>query len=275
MIRDGSVAGNPPAPHIVDHRERRLARVAARWSCVMSTYPPPPGSPQSPYPPAPDPQTPQYGPPPRQKGRKGCLVAIIIVLVLLVVTIAAVVAGAIWLGNKAQDAIGSSEPCPYITNEEASAALGTEAEATLFTGLGRVLNITDMRVLPDHDSCILQGTSSSSGSQDTTGLGRAVKYVGPDARMLYEREVAKAKGTSQESGQGLAVETQPYFAKDVSGLGERAFCTTSSGTLAGVLVLDGDRLVYVAVNGAGTSPGAADPACEASQVLARAILDKG
>jgi hypothetical protein len=258
------------------------------------SYPPPGpqggyGAPQYGQPPY---APPQYGPPPapapQKKGGKGCLIALFVLLALGVGSVLAIGYGINWVGDKAEQAIGTTTPCPYITSAEATEAVGTDAEATLFTGgLGRILNITDLRVLPDKESCIIQQTSSSSDQQAMPGLGRAVKYEGADARALYEQELVKAKGTKEDRGNGITVESEKYFNKSVSGLGDEAFCTKSSGILAGVLVVDGDTLVYVAVTRADVAPGVDlddpsnaklstdDPACESSQALARKILAKG
>jgi hypothetical protein len=250
----------------------------------MSNYQPHPGPP--PYP------QPGYQPnqvnPPRSSGGKGCLIAVIVLAVLVIAAGIAVMVGIAWLGNKASDAIGSIEPCPYVSPAEASEALGIDAEATLFSGgFGRLMNITDARVLVDKESCILQQRAGSSEQDSMPGLGRTVRYVGADATSLYDNELIKAKGITEDRGDGISVSTDPYFNKEVTGLGDRAFCTTSSGLLAGVLVHEGDTLVYVALTLAGLPPGVDlddpanaklttdDPACEASQVLARTILAKG
>jgi hypothetical protein len=261
----------------------------------MSNYPP--QYPQQPYPQQPYPQqgygygAPQYGPPPApapaRKSGRGCLIAFAVVAFLGLAATAALFYGLNWAADKAGDAIGTTRECPYITRAEATEAVGVDAEATLFTGaLGRVINITDIRVLPDKESCILQQTSSSD-QQGMPGLGRAVKYTGGDARALYEQELVKAKGIKEDRGNGLSVESGSYFNKDVKGVGDEAFCTKSTGTLAGVLVLDGNTLVYVAVTRADVELGVDlddpdnaklstdDPACDSSTALARKILAKG
>jgi hypothetical protein len=119
------------------------------------------------------------------------------------------------------------------------------------------------------------------------GLGRAVRYEGADATRLYDAELTKARGIKQDRGGGATVETASYYNKDVAGLGDRAFCTKATATLAGVLVVQGTTLVYVAVTRADvdlgvdlTDPGNGkittdDPACESSSELARKILDRG
>lgn len=256
----------------------------------MSVPPDPPPHPSAPYPPGPHGATPpaSYGPPPvaPRRSNRGCLIALSVIGVIFVGIVAAAIYGLYWLGDRAEEAIGTTGPCPYVSAEEASEAVGTDAEATLFSGgLGRVLNITDARVLPDKESCIIQGTSSG-GSENAPGLGRTVRYVGGDAGALYDRELIKAKGITEDRGNGVTMETQSYFNHDVSGLGDRAFCTKSSGTLAGVLAVRGDTLVYVAVTRADvdlgvdlTDPGNGkittdDPACESSTAVARRILDR-
>jgi hypothetical protein len=255
--------------------------------------PPPYAAPQPQY--APPPQyapQPQYappgptGPPPKGKSNKGCLVALIVVLVLFVGGGIATVVAISVVGHKAfNDAVGSVGPCPYVSDADATAALNTDAEATLFDGgLGKFLDITDDRVLADQRSCILQQKASTDSGSGMPGLGRAVKYSGSDAESRYQQELTKAKGITEDRGNGLSVSTDSYFNKDVSGLGDEAFCTKSSGLTAGVLVRQGSTLVYVSLAQAGTTPGidlsdpnnpklgTDDSACEAAQVLARKIL---
>ena len=89
----------------------------------------------------------------------------------------------------------------------------------------------------------------------------------------------------EDKGNGLTVSNEGYFDKDVSGLGDEAFCTgsTLSGA-AGVLVRKGDRLLYVSIlpgpdfdpsqlginsdNGVITN----DTLCQAAQKAASSIL---
>jgi len=257
---------------------------------MSSPHPPPYGPPpQPPYPPGAH-DGPRYpppigSPPPvRKKSGKGCTIAVIVVMVLMAGSFVAVGVGIHWMGDKVTEAVGTTRPCPYITDVEASALVGTDAEATLFTGaLGRVLNITDIRVLPDKESCIIQQRGDDDGAS-MPGLGRAVKYVGADAAALYDAELTTAKGVTVNRGGGATVETQPYFNKAVPGLGDEAFCTKSTYTLAGVLARHGDTLVYVAVVRADSQPGVDpsrtklttdDPACDVSTDLARSILAGG
>ena len=246
----------------------------------MSYQPPPPAAPPPPPPPPPPPYS-----APAQKGGRGCLTALAVMGVLAILVIAGVAAGTRWLFHKAEDVIGSAGPCPYLTNEQASDAVGVDSEAELFTGgLGRVLNVVDLRVLPDKESCIIRQKIDSVGDASVPGLGRTVKYVGTDAATLYDEELAKAKGTTEDRGNGLTVETQSYFNREVPGLGDRAFCVKSTGTVAGVVAIEGDTLVYVGITRAGTAPGADltdpgnpkltsdDAACDASSALARTVL---
>jgi hypothetical protein len=255
--------------------------------------PPPHSSPhhEAPYPQGPyggvAPQPPPHHPPPaRARTGRGCLIAVLIIVGLMVASVVAFGIGIVWLSNKAEEAIGTVTPCPYVSDAEATEAVGTEAKAELFTGaLGRVLNVTDLRVLPDKSSCIIQ-QNTDSDPESLPGLGRTVLFTGADARALYERELAKAKGVTENRGGGATVETESYFNREVPGLGDRAFCTKTSGTLAGVLALDGDTLVYVAVTRAGSDVGVDlsdpangrlttdDPACDASVALAGKILAK-
>jgi hypothetical protein len=216
------------------------------------------------------------------------MVALVVVLVLFIGGAVAVGFALHWAGSKVNDTVdnaigaGTGGPCPYVSNADATEALGTDATATYYSGVFTFMNITDARVLADQPSCVM--TETASTTQGMPGLGRAVKYAGGDAAGRYQQELTKAKGVTEEKGNGLSVSTESYFNKDVPGLGDEAFCTTSSGTLAGVLARKGDTLVYVAVTRAGETPGlnlddpsnpkmsTDDAACDASVTLARKIL---
>lgn len=258
---------------------------------MSAPYPPPYNPPYPPQPAPPQYAPPSYNqqPPPRKKGGKGCMVAILVVLVLVGGVVVAGAWGLKKLGDKAStamDAVGTVKPCPYVTNAEASEALGTPAEADLLTGgFGKVMNIIDIRVLADQDSCILQQTGSTGDDEGMPGLGRVVKYQGTDAATRYKNELVKAKGITTNQGNGMSTETEAYFNKTVPNLGDEAFCTKTSGTIAGVLVRKGQTLVYVAVVKKSTTTPSVDladpdnaklsvddPACEGSQVLAHKIL---
>jgi hypothetical protein len=235
------------------------------------------------------------GPPaPKPKGNKGCLVALVVVFVLLIGGGVAVAVAINWAGNKVEKAAndfvgeGTGGPCPYVSDVDATTALGTPSTATYYNGFFKVMNITDSRVLPDQPSCIMQQTATTNDS-GVPGLGRAVKYTGSDAAAKYQQELTKAKGvvvtsTSQE-GMSSSVTTESYFNKDVPDLGDGAFCIKSSGTLAGVVAHKGDTLVYVGLVQASEAPPGVDlgdpsnpklntddTACDASVVLARKIL---
>ena len=89
-------------------------------------------------------------------------------------------------------------------------------------------------------------------TQDKDGkLARIARYQGADAAARFAAEKAKAKGTTEDRGNGLSVSTDPYLGKDVQA-GDEAFCTTGDPlSFAGVLVRTGDTLVYVSTTAAG------------------------
>lgn len=122
----------------------------------------------------------------------------------------------------------------------------------------------DKRVIPDAPDCFI------STDQGSTGTGRIARYQGSDAAAKFQEERQKAQPTSQDQGGGLTLENPGYFAGDVSGFGDEAFCTDlSTGIMGGVLVRQGDTLVYVSL--LGSSIDAAD-VCQQAQKVADAVL---
>ncbi len=118
-------------------------------------------------------------------------------------------------------------------------------------------------MLPDAEDCWI----TSDGSN---GTGRIARYQGGDAANVYQQERQRAQPTSQDQGNGLSVETLGYFAGDVTGIGDEAFCTDlSTGIQGGVLVRQGDTLVYVSLLGSSASSG---DVCQQAQAVARQIL---
>jgi hypothetical protein len=170
-------------------------------------------------------------------------------------------------------------PCPFIDDSELSAALGSDAEAIVLDGLADVTIgiILDKRVLPTAEDCWIT-------ADESTPTGRIAVYQGGDATGVFRRERENAAPTSVDQGDGITVTTDGWFAGEVSGLGDEAFCTGISPAIqAGVVVRRGDRVVYVSLSGPAdevpefetTEDGViwAPAICAAAQAVAREILD--
>ena len=219
-------------------------------------------------------------PAPPAKGN-GCLKACLIVGVILVILFGIALAGLFFLGRSlvggVVDENGNLKECPIVSNAKLSSALGDGAQGLPASGIfGIVAGVLDTRVLPDAESCIVETT-------DGSGIGRIARYQGNDAASVFQQEKQKAQPTSQDQGNGLTLESEGYFGGDVSGLGDEAFCTgVSTSITSGVLVRQGDTLVYVSLLGsAGSAPNLdatasgviTDPAtCERAQEVAKVIL---
>jgi hypothetical protein len=108
---------------------------------------------------------------------------------------------------------------------------GTDAQAL---PMGAIANATiglvlDQRVLKDAPDCWIAGSSSTSVT------GRLARQDGGDTSGDFQ----KAKKAAQDGG---------YFAADVSGYGDEAFCTTASDAISfGILVRSGGKLAYVSL----------------------------
>jgi hypothetical protein len=219
--------------------------------------------------------------------KRGCLIAFLVVFGIVVVLgiIGLVLAG--FFVNRVDDkVIGETGPCPFLSDSDAAAAFGDGTTAQRLEGLSKVLVIIDARVMPEDPSCSLtrdEGSSSDNGSSG--GIGRIARYKGSRASAKFADERTKAKGISEDRGNGITVTSDEYFNEDVDGIGDEAFCTTSSGVGAGVLVREGDTLVYVSlVADVTTAPGVdlSDPDnpklgtddlhCEIAQRIARKVL---
>jgi hypothetical protein len=211
--------------------------------------PPPQGPAQQPAwgaPGAPQPGW-QGGAPPAKSGNNGCLKGCVIAAVVLVIlAIVGIVLFIVFLGGVASnvttglgvDQNGNLKDCSIVSSAQLQTVLGKDTEAH---PLGGILNSTigltlDKRVLPDADNCyILSGTSTNT-TQNSGGYGRIAKYSNGDASSVFDKEKASA-----QSGD--------YFAVDVSGAGDQAFCTGWSDTYpaTGALVRKGNDLIYVSL----------------------------
>ena len=252
------------------------------------------------YPPAqqPGPQPGQYPPaqsgypaPRRRSGGRGCLTSLVIVVVLVLgLALAgkwAMGRASSWFGQKKDDLVGGAG-CPFANDAEVAGIVGggkiTLVKAGSLTSI--VSNIVDSRVIPDAPSCWAMSDATAT-AQNPGRLLRIASETSGTAATVFKAEVTKAKGVTVDKGNGLSVSSEPYYSKPVPGLGDQAFCTSASTSgpgSAGVLVRQGDRLVYVSLTpdfsrgapGIGT-PGRTtlstdDASCDLAQKIARVVL---
>ena len=223
--------------------------------------------------------------PAQSSGSSGCLKIILILIAIGVIGFFLLIAGLVFLGNRLADEVGVNgdgtigKACTIIDDATLRDQLGGSAEAIELTGLydATIGIILDKRVLPDAYDCWIT-------ADESTPVGRIARYVGGDAASVFQAERQRAAPTSQDQGGGVSIENSGYFAGDVSGLGDEAFCTgVSTAIQAGVLVRKGDTLVYVSLSGPsdGSTPDfgitddgvvTAPSICASAQGLAARIL---
>jgi hypothetical protein len=221
----------------------------------------------------------------RRPGGRGCLVTFLVVVVLVVglgvVGRWAMGRASSWFGAKTENLVGGTG-CPFATDAEVSALVGGGPVKLVRAGslTSIVSNFVDNRVIPEAPSC--WGMSDDSLESVNKGrLMRIASKASSDAAKVFRDEAVKAKGD------GRTVAGNSYYNRAVKGLGDEAFCTSASTSgpgSAGVLLRQGDRLVYVSLTpdlskgapGIGT-PGRTtlssdDPSCELAQKVARVVL---
>ncbi|HYO44233.1 MAG TPA: hypothetical protein VES19_13630 [Candidatus Limnocylindrales bacterium] len=184
------------------------------------------------------------GPPPGAwapapaKGSNGCLKACLIVGIILVVLGVIGAIGISILGAKFVEGIGvnpdgSLKSCELISDDELSGILGSGAEALPMGGIidGTIGQLLDQRILKDAPDCwIVASDSSSSGM-----TGRLARQDGGDT----SGDFARYRQAAQDGG---------YFAGEVPGYGDEAFCTSATEAVSfGILVRSGGRLAYVSL----------------------------
>lgn len=244
----GATAQEPP-------QQQPSQQQAPPWSSPAQPPVPQPGwaAPPPPQGPAPQPGwgtpgQPQPGyvygaPPPAKTGGNGCLKACLIVgAILVVLAIVVVIAlgalGASFFGGLGIDSSGNLKDCPIVSSAQLKSALGPDTEAHPLSGLANAaVGLTlDKRVLKDADNCYIVSGASGDSTQVSGGYGRIAKYSGGDAASVFDRERSSAQAGK-------------YFAQDVSGAGDQAFCTGWSDTYpaTGALVRRGNDLVYVSL----------------------------
>jgi hypothetical protein len=210
------------------------------------------------------------------------LYAVIIVGVLAVLGVVAAIAAIAFLGDEVTDTIDEAiddDPCPFLTNSQAADLFGSGARTFQMTGFNEFYELTvDTRVLESAPDCVVV--------LDDSAVARVARHQGSDASTVFASEKDVADGTSEDRGGGLSVETEAYINEDQPvDVGDEGFCTTSSligGS--GVLVRQGDTLVYVGVQPDFTSQapdvnleegelGTDDTNCTKAQEVAREVLD--
>ncbi len=211
-----------------------------------------------------------WAPAPAPSGGNGCLKGCLIVAAIGIVLVIILGVAVTVLGLRfAQDlgfntSTGTFTECSFLSSADASAALGGKAEALPLGGIvdATIGQLLDKRVIPNAQDCWVAG--------DNTATGRVARQAGGDATGAF----SSAKAAAVAGG---------YFASDVTGLGDEAFCTGMSEAASfGVLVRSGDTLVYVSLidpatagsgyqtnaDGVVTSPGT----CALDQAVARKVL---
>ena len=168
--------------------------------------------------------------------------------------------------------------CAFLSDEDARAVFGGNADAIELSGLAEMSIgfVIDNRVLAGKPDCwVTEGEKAF--------IARIALHQGGDASAVFAAEREAAMPTSEDQGGGVTLENDGYFGGEVSGLGDEAFCTGTNAIMAGVLVRQGDRVLYVSVGPAdeNSAPefGVTDdgvvtaPAlCDFAQEVARSIL---
>lgn len=219
--------------------------------------------------------------------RSGCVKLVLVVVVLAVAALAglALLAGN-WFnslsgggGNGGDALIGGD--CPYLSDAEAATVLGGSPDVLALEGLYdmSIGIIIDKRVLAEATDCFVTEGAKAY-------LARLAVHDGSDAAAVFQAERERAAPGSEDQGGGLSLENEGYFGGEVAGIGDEAFCTgVSDAIMAGVVVRQGDRVIYVSVGGPSEGQQVPDltttpegvvispSLCSLAQELARATLD--
>jgi hypothetical protein len=202
----------------------------------------------------------------------------LVVLTAVTVVVSVFVAG--FLGSvRSGDETAQAGACPLLTDADARQVLGGHPKAIGLSGVfvavpGILLDDRALDLAPD--CWIREGERAwFARVARTDGRGSRV-FAGEkfDAQRTWERPDGKPPYPM-------------YFAGDVSGLGDEAFCTALSRTaMAGVVVRQGDTVVYASVSPPGpynTSTATevmfrdvvtAPDLCALAQELARKVLER-
>lgn len=185
-----------------------------------------------------------------------------LLLVVVVLAIVAVLALVFLVGNLlnnfasnlpgsdgADGGIGGE--CAFLSDADARSLFGGSADAIELSGLydASIGIIIDKRALPNAPDCWVTDGAKAY-------IARIARYQGGDAPTVFAAERKAAQPTSQDQGGGITLENPGYFGGDVAGLGDEAFCTdVSPAIMGGVLVRQGDRVIYVSVGPADENAG--------------------
>jgi hypothetical protein len=257
---------SPPGPPR-QHSQYRTPPPQPYGAPPPQPYGAPPPSPYGTPPPADrrtDRPRKQPGPPlpPQPQRGSGCSTALVVLIGVAVVAVVAGTAAIRWISNEIgdqADRLRSGVQCEFLTDEQASQVIdGANA-----VGLGGITSVAgralDRRVLRDAPSCLVSGGGR---------IGRVARQVSEDARSVFDTERAAARQGDYDAG--------------AAGIGDEAFCTDLTGSgAAGVLVRDGNVLVYASISPEAAAPSlgtdsptsqVAKRSCGTAQQLARAVL---
>jgi hypothetical protein len=206
-----------------------------------------------------------WAPAPAKSGGNGCLKGCLIVGAIGVVLVIVAIVGLVFAAGKLTEGMvnpdGTLKSCTLISDQDLSEALDADAQALPLDGIwdATMGNVLDKRVLKDAEDCwIAVGSGVSTSATADAATGRLAASSGGDASGAFRQEKEKANRDG-------------YFASDVSGLGDEAFCTALSEMgSAGVLVRSGDRLAYVSLVTADPSGGS--DTCATAQQVAKRML---
>lgn len=172
--------------------------------------------------------------------------------------------------------LSTSDSCEFITDEEASDALGVDVSVESGdSALGSILGIIrDTRLLPDEPSCFISSDDSATQAWVSVYEGGAAAEVFANAEDIADGQVVSS---SSDASGSISVESDPFRGDDVDGLGDEAFCTDAGFSIfGGVLARSGNRVVYVSVLPLADNQGSDvldGSLCERAIPLARAVLD--
>jgi hypothetical protein len=184
------------------------------------------------------------------------------------------------LGGGDGDGGGLDGNCAFLSDGDARNVFGGNADAIELSGLydASIGLIIDKRALANAPDCwVTEGENAY--------IARIALHQGGDAGAVFAAEREAAEPVTEDQGGGISVTREGYNAGPVSGLGDEAFCTgISPAIMAGVLVRQGDKVVYVSVGPANENEPpamvpnedgviAAPELCDFAQVVAREILN--
>ena len=183
----------------------------------------------------------RLAPAPAKSGGNGCLKGCLIVggigvVLLIIVFIVLTIFAQRFAADLGIGPDGTLTECSIISSSDLSDALKGDAEALPLGGIvdATIGQLLDKRVIPDADDCWIAG--------ENTATGRIARQSGNGSGSFNS-----ARDAAQIGG---------YFAGDVSGVGDEAFCTgMSEAGSFGVLVRRGDTLVYVSLINASITTG--------------------